>query len=293
MLRYQTWSPWSCSRMWPFCSLPNRSIPLNLLFSIAALQLGRIELVLEDPRVVQVVIHARASGDDAALVDADPAGVPLAGWFLDTRGHLPGRTRWTCRRRQHVVERRRLAVGADFRVGVPLVVDQLVFVADGRIPVLENEVLQAAVAARRDLPLPGQVEQIVGLGGDDVARAARVLAVPGGKRQESVGDRPARAGGIRSSCRGASRSATCRRTARRPRRRRAAAAPAAPARRVRSRRGRRRLRARQIGVRKRITSPFRRWQPHQLAAGTERPVDSGRRKLSGVEPSATARNRTL
>src|SRR5262249_57596789 len=36
ILRYHTWSPWSWTRMWPFCSLPKRSMPLNLLFSIAA-----------------------------------------------------------------------------------------------------------------------------------------------------------------------------------------------------------------------------------------------------------------
>ena len=197
MLRYQTWSPWSCSRMWPFCSLPNRSIPLNLLFSIAARSSGESSSVLEDPRVVQVVINARASGDDAALVDADPAGIPLAGGFLDTWRHLPGRTRWTCRRRQHVVERRSLPMRADLRVRMPLVIDLLVLMADGAGLVLENEVLQAAVAARRDLPFPCQVEQIVGLTGDDVALAPCVLAVPGGKHQESVGDRPARAGGIR------------------------------------------------------------------------------------------------
>ena len=113
--------------------------------------------------------------------------------------------------------------------------------------VLENEVLQAAVAARRDLPLPGQLEQIVCLAADDVACAACVLAVFRRKHEHAVGDRPARAGGVRLLVETPARPATCRRTARRPRRRRAAAAPAAPGRHVRSRRGRRRLRPDRLG----------------------------------------------
>ena len=36
MLRIQTRSPWSCRRMCPFCGLPKRSMPLNLLLSTAA-----------------------------------------------------------------------------------------------------------------------------------------------------------------------------------------------------------------------------------------------------------------
>src|SRR3990167_1560653 len=39
-LRNQIWSPWSCSRMCPSCTVPNRSMPLNLLLPIAARRAG-------------------------------------------------------------------------------------------------------------------------------------------------------------------------------------------------------------------------------------------------------------
>jgi hypothetical protein len=126
--------------------------PLELAFSIAA----RVPAVesYEDPRVAGR-IHARASGDDVAGRDADPAGVPLAGWLLDTRGQLPGGTRWTCRGRQHVVERRSLPMRADLRVRMPLVIDLLVLMPDGAVLVLEQK-YSGHCCRRRDLPLPGQ-----------------------------------------------------------------------------------------------------------------------------------------
>ena len=94
--------------------------PLELALFDRGVELGRIELVLEHPGVVQIVIDPRAALDERLgatrirLVFHSPAG--LSG-------------RWQ-RRRQHVVERRGLAMGADLRVGVTLVVDQLVLVAD-------------------------------------------------------------------------------------------------------------------------------------------------------------------
>ena len=84
---------------------------------------------------------------DVLALDDHLAGVPL-----------PCRLDRTIVRREDVVERRGLAVRTDLRVRVPLVVDHLVFVADGGILVLEDEVLDAAVAPLGDLPLPAQVE---------------------------------------------------------------------------------------------------------------------------------------
>src|SRR5688572_16096024 len=118
--------------------------PLELALFDRGSELGRMELVFEHPGVVQIVIDPRAALDYTARRDADPAGVPLA------RG-LEGP--WQ-RRRQHVVERRGLAMGADLRVGVTLVVDQLIFVADRAVAIFEHEVLQAAVPSLGDLPLP-------------------------------------------------------------------------------------------------------------------------------------------
>src|SRR5688572_19252399 len=40
ILRYQMASPWSCSRMWPFCLVPNRATSLNLLSCTAAYNAG-------------------------------------------------------------------------------------------------------------------------------------------------------------------------------------------------------------------------------------------------------------
>src|SRR5262249_54597708 len=67
----------------------------------------------------------------------------------------------------------------------------------GGIQVLEDEVLHAAVAGLRDSPLPRQFELLVGARRNEVARAQRILAVVGRKRQESVLDLPPRAAGVR------------------------------------------------------------------------------------------------
>jgi hypothetical protein len=81
-------------------------------------------------------------------------------------------------------------VRPDLRVGVPLVVDHLVFVTDGARLVLHHEVLEAAVAPFGDLPLPFDVELIVGGVGDDVLGAAGVPGLAGGERDDPVLDFP-------------------------------------------------------------------------------------------------------
>jgi hypothetical protein len=113
-----------------------------------------------------------------------------------TRVPLPRRLERPIVRRHDVVERRGLAMRADLRVGMPLVVDQLVLVADGIGPVLEHEVLHAAVAALRDLPFPAEIELLEGLGADDVLPALRVSLAGGGGGQHAVLDTPAGAGRI-------------------------------------------------------------------------------------------------
>ena len=85
----------------------------------------------------------------------------------------------------------------DLRVGMALIVYQLVLVADGRVLILEDEVLEAAVAAFRYPPLPRQLEAVVGRGRDDVALAARIGSVAGIDGQESFFDAPPRARGVR------------------------------------------------------------------------------------------------
>ena len=90
----------------------------------------------------------------------------------------------------HVVERGRLVRRADLRVLVPLVVDDLVLVAERAADfraagpahrgVLGHEVLHAAVAAGLHLPREAQVEVGVGVGRDEVALAERVLALSAG-----------------------------------------------------------------------------------------------------------------
>ena len=96
---------------------------------------------------------------------------------------------------------------------MPLVVDDLVFVADGGGQIFENEVLDAAVAGLRDPPLPGQLELLEGRRRDDVARALRVLAVVGRQRQESGFDLPPTFPRRPDACTRASRRGCARRTA--------------------------------------------------------------------------------
>ncbi len=188
MFRYQTLSPWSCRRMWPFCSLPNRATSLNLLLAIAPRRSAESSSVLEHAGVVEIVVDANAAGYDAARVHADLAHVPFAGGFLDRLEHRRGHAD-----RQDVVERRGLAVRPDLRVGMALVVDLLVLVADRRVHVLQHEILQPAVAALAHAPFPAQLEAIEGRGGDDVALATRVLAIAGIDRQQPVHHFPSRA----------------------------------------------------------------------------------------------------
>ena len=99
--------------------------------------------------------------------------------------------------RKHIIERSRLTVRTDLRVGVTVVVYELVLVTDGRVLILEDEVLEAAVAALRNAPLPGELEAVEGGGRDDVALAAGVGAVAWIDGQESVLDPPPRAGCVR------------------------------------------------------------------------------------------------
>jgi hypothetical protein len=162
----------------PLLRLAEAGDVLELALRDRVAERRRVELVLEDLLAVQPVL-------DVAAVRADFADVPFA-----------GRLDRTLVRLQHVVERGGLAVRANLGVGVPLVVDDLILVADCRALILEDEVLHAAVGARRRLPFPAQVEVVVHLRADDVARAARVLAVVGRQRQRAVLDLPARLAGV-------------------------------------------------------------------------------------------------
>jgi hypothetical protein len=122
------------------------------------------------------LLHVRSAHDDARVI-------PLA----DRVKHL-GRDR-----RNQVIQTagRAIAVASRLRVRVEVVVDDLVFEADAGPPrlhqVLGDEILDARVAARSDLPIDAQLEVVVLVRRDDVA-AARPLA---GRLQTTVRDRPA------------------------------------------------------------------------------------------------------
>ena len=79
---------------------------------------------------------------------------------------------------------------------MPLVVYELVLVADGGWQVLEDEIFQPAVAAFGNAPLPRQVEPVELDRCDDVERATRIAAVAGIDRQQPVFDLPPCAGGV-------------------------------------------------------------------------------------------------
>jgi hypothetical protein len=79
---------------------------------------------------------------------------------------------------------------------MPLVVDDLILVADGRVAVFEDEILDAAVAARRDLPVDHELELFEGVLRDDVALAVRVFPVVRRKRERTVLRLPAGVRGI-------------------------------------------------------------------------------------------------
>src|SRR5688572_19955002 len=84
----------------------------------------------------------------------------------------------------------------DLRIGMFRVVDDLILVADGRVLILEHEVLHPAVGARRGFPFPAQVEVVVGLSRDDVAGTTGILAIVGWQGQRAVVDLPARLAGV-------------------------------------------------------------------------------------------------
>jgi len=71
------------------------------------------------------------------------------------------------------------------------VVDHLVLVRDRAAAIFGHQVLDAAVAARRDLPLELEIEIVEGVDRDDVAAALRIL--PGGLPmfQPAIFDNPA------------------------------------------------------------------------------------------------------
>src|SRR5688572_5302265 len=71
----------------PFLKLAEALDPLELALLDRGVQLGRIELVLEYPDLVQIVIDPRAAGNAPAWRDPDPAVVPFTG-RLD--GAIPG-----------------------------------------------------------------------------------------------------------------------------------------------------------------------------------------------------------
>ena len=74
------------------------------------------------------------------------------------------------------------------------VVDHLVLVRDRTFAIFGHEVLHAAVAARRNLPLELQIEVVEGVDGDDVAAALGVFAFRGEMFDPAVLDDPALGG---------------------------------------------------------------------------------------------------
>ncbi len=146
---------------------------LELALRDRCAQRRAVELVLQHASAVQVVLDCRPVRHDPALIEL--TGGP-------DRTILSG---------EDVIERRRLPMRADLRVGVPLIVDELVLVADGRIQVLEDEVLQAAVAALGDPPLPRQLEPVELSRRDDVALPTRVFPRAGTDGQQPLFNAPA------------------------------------------------------------------------------------------------------
>src|SRR5688572_2190437 len=96
---------------------------LELALVDGGLQVGRLELILQHFRAVQPVLDGLAPHDDPRKVE------------------FAGRLDRAVRGRQDVVERRRLPLRAQLRIRMPLVVDDLVLVADRRVAILQHEVL--------------------------------------------------------------------------------------------------------------------------------------------------------
>ncbi len=164
--------------MKPFCSLPKRAMSLNLLFAMAARRAGLSSSYCSTLRAVQIVLDRRAVRDDPALVE------------------LAGRLQRTILSGQDVVERGRLTVRSDLRVGMPLVVDELVLVADGRVADPRGRNTSGRCCRLRRSATPTSARTGRTCRRDDVELAARVVAVAGIDGQQPVFDLPPRAGGV-------------------------------------------------------------------------------------------------
>jgi hypothetical protein len=79
---------------------------------------------------------------------------------------------------------------------VPLVVDDLILVADSGVTVLSDEVLQPAVAAGADLPLEIEIERVELVARHDIPLAERVRSVVMRDAERAVSDPPTGAGRI-------------------------------------------------------------------------------------------------
>jgi hypothetical protein len=132
---------------------------------------------------------------DVLAADNDARGVPVT----DGIGLLRGR------RRNQIVERGQgaIAVAAELRVGMPLVVEDLVLAADGRtaagfgagagdgVEVGLDEILDAAVRARREFEIGDEFEIGETFARDDVAAGGGFLAVVFQNGEDTVFDDPA------------------------------------------------------------------------------------------------------
>ncbi len=134
--------------------------------------LRRAQFVFECLEPVQPVLDIRALHHNAGVIE-------LAG---RTR-FLPGGGR------QHVIESRRLLFVARSGKAVGLVVNDLVFVADGTGALLGDEILHSAVGPGTQPPLERELEVVERPVGDNIAAATAALMF-----QTSVFDTPALVG---------------------------------------------------------------------------------------------------
>ena len=113
ILRYQTASPWSCSRMWPLAVSPKPFVFLNLLRRCVVSTSAALEF--EDLDAVQPVL-------DVIAFDYDARSVEFALWFELLALVLPGSGRRAIGG----------AIARDARLGVRMifVIQHLVFKTD-------------------------------------------------------------------------------------------------------------------------------------------------------------------
>ena len=155
-------------------------MPLNLLSSTAAASAGL-------PSSYSSTFTPLSQCSTWLPVTSDARMVPLA--------DRPRRVR---RSGLDVVERRGLPLSArHLGVLVPLVVDDLILVADSGVTVFGDEVLQPAVAAGADLPLEIEIERVELVARHDIPLAERVRSVVVRDAERAVADPPTGAGGVR------------------------------------------------------------------------------------------------